>query len=161
LLRCELDARLGPSERKEAQMLADTTYSSGSGGAGGLVILYLGIYAVVGLAFLGVFRKAGKPGWAGFVPIYNLIVLLEVVGRPLWWIVLYLIPIVNIVIFIIVYNDLSKSFGKGVGFTIGLIFLSVIFLLILGFGSATYRGPAAGSAGQMTPPPPPPAMPSV
>jgi hypothetical protein len=151
------DATLPPTERgEEAHMLLDTTYSSGSGGAGGLLILYLALYAIYGLALYGVFKKAGKPGWAGFVPIYNLIVLLEVVGRPLWWIILYLIPIVNIVILIIVYNDLSKSFGKGVGFTLGLIFLSIIFLLILGFGSATYRGPAAAPGEMMTPPPPPP-----
>ncbi len=95
------------------------------------------------------------------MPIYNLAVLLKVVGRPVWWLLLFLIPIVNIVIVIIVYNDLSKSFGKDVAFTIGLIFLSWIFLMILGFGSATYRGPAAATGTTSAPiiPPPPPPMP--
>jgi hypothetical protein len=50
---------------------------------------------------------------------------------------------VNIVILIILSNDLAKSFGKGVGFTIGLILLGFIFSPILGFGSAQYVGPAA------------------
>ena len=62
----------------------------------------------------------------------------------------------NFVIFIIVMNDLSKSFGHGVGFTIGLIFLSWIFMSILGFGSSRYRGPAAGQPAMSSPPPPPP-----
>lgn len=68
--------------------------------------------------------------------------LLRIAGRPWWWLLLMLIPIVNIVVLIIVYNDPSKSFGHGVGFTIGLIFLSPIFLCILGFGSSRYLGPA-------------------
>ena len=56
-----------------------------------------------------------------------------------------LIPFVNFIIAIILLIDLAKSFGKGVGFGIGLILLSVIFFPILGFGSAQYQGPTAGS----------------
>jgi len=70
-------------------------------------------------------------------------VFLKLVGRDWWWILLLLIPFVNIVIWIIVSIDLAKSFGKGTGFALGLIFLSVIFILILGFGDARYVGPAA------------------
>jgi hypothetical protein len=77
------------------------------------------------------------------VPIYNLYVLLQVVGRPGWWIVLYLIPVVDIVIAIIVWSDLAKSFRRGVGFTVGLVFLSWIFLGILWMGDSRYAGPAA------------------
>jgi hypothetical protein len=89
-----------------------------------------------------IFSKAGKPGWAVIIPIYNTLVLLQVVGRPWWWILLFLIPIVDIVFLIIVVNDLSKSFGHGIGFTLGLIFLSPIFIPILGFGGSRYVGPA-------------------
>jgi hypothetical protein len=89
------------------------------------------------------FAKAGQPGWAAIVPIYNTLVLLRIAGRPWWWLLLMLIPLVNIVIAIIVYIDLAKSFGKGVGFALGLLFLSVIFFPILAFGSARYLGPAA------------------
>jgi len=89
-----------------------------------------------------VFTKAGKPGWACIIPIYNIIVLLEIVGKPWWWLLLMLIPIVNFVILIIVYHNLSLSFGKGAGFTVGLILLSFLFLPILAFGDAKYLGPA-------------------
>lgn len=136
-------------------MLAQT-YST-SGGSSGLVFLWVVIaYVLYALAYFGIFKKAGKPTWAAFVPIYNLIVLLEVVGRRVWWILLFLIPIVNFVIFIIVMYDLSKSFGHGGGFTIGLVFLSWIFMMILGFGSSQYRGPAAGRPAMTSPPAPPP-----
>jgi hypothetical protein len=67
--------------------------------------------------------------------------LLQIAGRPVWWIILFLIPIVNIVIAIMVTNDLSKAFGHGVGFTLGLIFLAEIFLPILAFGGSKYVGP--------------------
>ncbi|HOP03776.1 MAG TPA: DUF5684 domain-containing protein [Tenuifilaceae bacterium] len=88
-----------------------------------------------------VFTKADKPGWAAIIPIYNIIVMLEIVGKPWWWILLFLIPVVNIVFMIWMINLLSISFGKGVGFTIGLIFLGFIFLPILAFGDAKYNGP--------------------
>ena len=59
-----------------------------------------------------IFTKAGKPGWASIIPIYNFIILLEIVGKPWWWLLLMIIPIVNIVLLIIMYNQLSLSFGK-------------------------------------------------
>ena len=89
-----------------------------------------------------VFSKAGYPGWASIVPIYNWIVLCKVAGRPAWWVILLLIcfPILWIILCI----DIAKRFGKGGGFAVGLIFLGIIFFPILGFGSAQYQGaPAA------------------
>jgi len=133
------------------------------GGAMGLVWLAVAVLVIV--AMWKVFTKAGEPGWYSIIPIWSTIVLLKIVGRPMWWFLLFFIPIVNIVIMVIVLNDLSKSFGKGMGFTLGLIFLPYVFLLILGFGSATYLGaggatavpPAyqAPAAGYQPPPPPP------
>jgi hypothetical protein len=108
-------------------------------------LIALAIGVVVLAAMWRVYTKAGEPGWAAIIPIYNIIVLFKIIGRPAWWIVLYFIPLVNFVIAIITYDGLSKSFGKGTGFTIGLIFLGPIFLLILGFGSARYVGPAAST----------------
>ncbi len=116
--------------------------SSGMGAGG--VIVFIIIYLVAVIPLMGVFNKAGAPAWAAIIPIYNLYVLLKIVGRPGWWIILFIIPIVNIVVSIIVYYDLSKSFGHGAGFTVGLVFLSWIFLLILWLGSSTYRGPSVG-----------------
>jgi hypothetical protein len=84
--------------------------------------------------------KAGKPGWASIVPIYNIIVWLQVVNRPIWWILLLFIPIVGFIVAIILTNDLAKAFGKGVGWTIGLLFLPMVFLPILGFGDDEYVG---------------------
>jgi len=103
------------------------------------------------VALWKIFSKAGQPGWAAIIPIYNLFIWCKIVGRPAWWLLLWLIcfPIFHIVLSI----DLAKSFGKGVGFGIGLIFLPFIFAVILGFGSAQYRGPSA--AGGMAAPQPP------
>ncbi len=104
-------------------------------------VVLLAILVLVIAAEWVIFSKAGKPGWAAIIPIYNLIVYLQVVGRPVWWIILFFIPIVNIIIGIIVVNDLSKSFGHGVGYTLGLLFLSIIFYPILAFGGSQYVGP--------------------
>ena len=108
-----------------------------------VIIIYVIVVVIVLAGYWKVYTKANKPGWAAIIPIYNVVVWLEIIGRPLWWLILLLIPIVNIIILIVMYNDLAKSFGKGVGFTIGLILLSPIFILILGFGDAQYEGPAA------------------
>ena len=124
---------------------AEAVAAAGAATAFGLVVGLVG-YVVGGLGLMGVFTKAGKPGWAAFVPIYNLIVLLEVVGRPLWWFVLFLIPGVNVIAMIIVMHDLSKSFGHEAGFTVGLVLLTVVFTWILWLGSSTYRGPAAAAS---------------
>jgi hypothetical protein len=113
--------------------------SSGAGGFIGFVFL-----VIVLVAYWKIFVKAGEAGWQAIIPIWSTIVLLKIVGRPWWWLLLMLIPLVNIIVLVIVMNDLSKSFGHGLGFTLGLIFLSFIFFLILGFDSSTYRGPAAG-----------------
>jgi hypothetical protein len=81
------------------------------------------------------------------VPIYNILLLVRIVGRPDIWILFMLIPLVNTVIGIILLIDLAKSFGKDIGYAIGLIVLFPVFLAMLGFGSARYVGPAAAAAG--------------
>ena len=86
-----------------------------------------------------VFSKAGEPGIAAIIPIYNTIVLLRIAGKPWWWILLLLIPVVNVVVLIIVAINLAAKFGKGTGFGLGLVFLPFIFYPMLGFGSSTYR----------------------
>ena len=90
-----------------------------------------------------VFTKAGHPGWAAIVPIYNAYILLKIAGKPGWWLLLFLIPIVNLVISIIVGIEVAKAFGRGAGFGLGLTFLGFIFYPILGFGSDTYKGTVA------------------
>jgi len=102
-----------------------------------------------------VFTKAGQPGWASIIPIYNLYIWCKIVGRPGWWILLMLIPFVNIIVGIILCIDMAKSFGNGAGFGIGLALLGVIFIPILGFGSAQYQGPSASAGVAVVPPPQP------
>ena len=109
----------------------------------GFGIVYLAVLVFEIAALWKVFVKGGHPGWAAIIPFFNYYTLLKVVGRPGWWLILYFIPIVNIVIWIIVALDLAKSFDKGAGFGVGLIFLAFIFIPILGFGPAQYAGPAA------------------
>lgn len=112
-------------------------------GAGIGMVIWLAIMVVMIAAFWKVFTKAGEPGWAAIIPIYNLIVLLKIVGRPLWWIVLLLIPFVNIVVGFIVVFDLAKRFGHGAGFALGLIFLAPIFYPVLAWGDSRYAAAPA------------------
>lgn len=93
-----------------------------------------------------VFTKAGKPGWGCIVPVYNVILLLEIAGKPLWWVILLFIPVVSIVIAILVSIEVGKAFGKSSAFGLGLALLPFVFYPMLGFGSAQYQG-AKGSQG--------------
>jgi cobalamin synthase len=111
------------SLRQEAAMLGvigQTYTDSGGGGGAGLAVVYFILYAVYVAGLWGIFTKAGQEGWKAIIPIYNMIVLLKIAGRPWWWVLLLIVPIVNIVIVILWYSSLSKSFGKGTGFTLGL-----------------------------------------
>ena len=111
----------------------------------GAMIFFAVIVILIIASMWKVYTKAGQPGWAAIVPIYNIVVLLQIVRKPLWWIVLFFIPVVNFVVFIILWVELAKVFGKSSGFAIGLIFLGVIFFPILAFGDAKYIG-ASSSA---------------
>ena len=102
------------------------------------VVLAIGVFLII--CQWKIYTKAGKPGWACLIPIYNIVVLLEIVKKPVWWLVLLLIPIVNLVIAIIIMIELAKVFGKDGGFTVGLILLPYIFYPILAFGDAKYIG---------------------
>jgi hypothetical protein len=110
----------------------------------GTILFLLVLVIIMIIAEWKIYEKAGKPGWAVLIPIYNVIVMLEIIGKPWWWLLLLLIPGVNFVISIMMVYYLAKSFGYGVAFTLGLIFLNPIFILILGFGDAKYVGPAGG-----------------
>ncbi len=114
--------------------------SDGLGTGSILLIIFITVFYLY--VYWRIFEKAGKPGWASLIPIYNTIVMLEIIGKPWWWLLLFLVPFVNIIIAVWMYNLLSLSFGKGSGFTLGLIFLSFIFFPILAFSNAEYVGPA-------------------
>ena len=111
-----------------------------------IVPIYGVILIVLIVASWKLFAKAGQPGWASIIPIYNLVILLQIVGRPTWWIAALLFcPPVGLVFSVIMMVDLAKSFGKGGGFAAGLILLGFIFFPILAFGSSQYQGPAGAS----------------
>jgi len=133
-------------------MLAQVDFNQG-GSQMQLEALYafLAAYSIFVLVIVGffvfvnwkLFEKAGKPGWAAIVPIYNIIVYLEIVKMPIWWLILMLIPCVNFVAFsaigIIGSLRLAKAFGKDTGFAIGLILLPIVFLPLLVFSNAEYQ----------------------
>lgn len=121
--------------------------ANGNQGPGVVPLLIAGLFGLVMLAAMWkIFTKAGQPGWACIIPIYGAIVLLKVAGKPWWWIFLFIIPIVSFVMLILTYVGLANNFGKGGGFAVGLVLLSPIFIPILGFGSAQYRGGAPRAA---------------
>lgn len=124
-----------------------------SGNQGGGLISTLLQFAIIALQIAGmwmVFVKAGQPGWKAIIPFYNLFTQLKFVGRPGWWLLLFFIPVVNLVFAYIISNDTAKSFGKGIGWTLGLFLLGFIFYPLLGFGDARYEGPAAGGGAAAT-----------
>jgi hypothetical protein len=152
-------------------------YNVEGGGIAALMVVYflvmIAIYVVAAIGLWKMYAKAGRPGWAAIIPVYNWWVWVEMIGRPRWWfwilvaeIVVSIIPIIGtiigavlgivfFVIFLMGCLDMAKAFGKGSGYGIGLWLLSFVFMPILGFGDAQYVGPvaAAGPAGGYTPPP--------
>lgn len=109
-------------------------------GVGIMWIFSLIIMLIVIISMWKIFSKAGRPGWAAIVPIYNVITLLDVAGYEWWYLILLLIPIVNIIILFKVYIGLANNFGKSAGFGVGLVLFNVIFMPILAFGSSEYEG---------------------
>lgn len=103
-------------------------------------LLYLVMIVAAVAGMWKVFEKAGQPGWAAIVPIYNMVVLLQIVNKPIWWIVLLLLPLINIVILIMVSIALAEKFGKGGGFAVGMVFLPFVFYPMLGFGDERFQG---------------------
>ncbi len=110
-----------------------------------IIVLYLAFVVFIIASVWKTFEKAGQPGWAAIVPIYNFYIMSKIAGVKNWWLIF--IPIANIYIAIVTLNGVSKAFGKDVGFTIGLILLGIVFWPILGFGDAKYIGP--GGVDQM------------
>lgn len=121
------------------------TVSTGSevsaGAALPFVLIGLAVTVLMLAAAWRVYTKAGRPGWAALIPIYNTYVLLKMAGRPGWWLLLYFIPLVNFVVSLIVLYDIAKAFGKDVGFMLLLLFLPFIGWPLLAWGSATYKQP--------------------
>jgi hypothetical protein len=145
----------------------DTTYDVGTTTAveNGVLAGLMGFFATFAIIIIAmvvvmivcqwvIFKKAGKPGWAAIVPIYNFIVLLEIINRPIWWIAALfagVIPVVGglitLLFTIVIAIDLAKSFGKSTGFGILIALVPVVGYPILAFGSSQYIEGAGKGAG--------------
>ncbi|GMT98115.1 hypothetical protein KH5H1_22340 [Corallococcus caeni] len=134
-------------DQQQLEMMQQMQDQQASGPGPLFWIFYLAFIGLVVAGMWKTFTKAGEPGWAAIVPFYNLYVMTKIVGRPAWWVVLAILPCVNIIALIILSIDMAKSFGKGVGFGIGLALLGPVFYAILGFGDAQYQGPSASGGG--------------
>lgn len=102
-----------------------------------LIMLIAVIPAIISMWVL--FQKAGEPGWASIVPIYNCLVMLKIINKPWYWVLLMIIPYLGVVWGIWSLNLFVKAFGKNEGFTIGCIFLPFIFLPMLAV-TGKYQG---------------------
>jgi len=103
-------------------------------------VLWLGLTALLVVAQWRIFAKAGVPGWACLIPVYNVVKLLHISGRSGWWLLGLGVPFLNLFIVIRLVFDLASAFGRGVAFGFGLLLLAPIFVPVLGFGSARYVG---------------------
>jgi len=107
-------------------------------------LVFLAIPLIVIAGVWKTFTKADEPGWAAIIPIYNLWIMVKISKNESWWILLFFIPLANILALFKISIDLAKQFGKGTGFGVGLALLSVIFFPLLGFGDAQYQGGRGG-----------------
>jgi len=124
----------------------DQTFEFPTGLLVSFVVFGLAIAVFMYAALWKVFVKAGQPGWAAIIPIYNAYIMTKIAGKPGWWVLMLLLPPLNLIFGIWLYNMISKSFGKDEAFTVGLLLLGIVFLPILGFGSAKYLGPYGDQA---------------
>jgi len=103
-------------------------------------LVSLAIVVVLIAAYWRIFAKAGRPGWASLIPIYNIVTLLHITGRSGWWFLGMCVPLLNIFVLIRLVFELARAFGRGIGFGFGLLLLSPIFIPVLGFGASQYVG---------------------
>ena len=121
------------------------------------LVLFI-LFLVWVVAMMRINSKAGFPGWLAIIPIVNMFILAQIAGKSGWWgllwfglfVLCYEIsnPVIQtatgigaLVLWVIITHGIAKNFGKGGGFTVGLLLLPGIFHCILGFGSAQYLGP--------------------
>ena len=124
-------------------------------GIGFFLLVELAIFALVIAGLWKLFAKAGRPGWASIIPIYNIIVMQDIVGREAWKIVLLLIPLLNIYFGITLYISFAKAYGKrGIGNYLAILLLGIIFIPLWGFSNEVrYQGPVEGPSGDLSPSP--------
>ncbi|WP_034059647.1 signal peptidase I [Lacinutrix jangbogonensis] len=76
------------------------------------IILFLIIQLIHGLATWKLYIKAGRKAWEAFIPVYNAVMLMKIINRPWWWTILLFLPIVNLIMFPVIWVETARSFGK-------------------------------------------------
>jgi hypothetical protein len=105
-----------------------------------ILLAFVALFTVVIVASMArVFTKAGRSAWAAFIPIYNLVVLLQIAGRPAWWVLFTPVPVVNLVLGARLGIALADRFNRGRMFGLGLFFLGPLFFPLLAFSDLRYR----------------------
>ncbi|WP_460500833.1 DUF5684 domain-containing protein [Hymenobacter agri] len=124
-------------------------------GIGFILLVELAIFMLIIAGLWKLYAKAGRPGWAAIIPIYNIIVMQDIVGREAWKIILLFIPLVNIYFGITLYISFAKAYGKrGIGNYLAILLLGIIFIPLWGFSKEVrYQGPVEGPAGDLAPSP--------
>ena len=97
-------------------------------------VLSMALSILMIISLWKIFKKAGKPGWASIIPIYNIYIMCEIAEKEWWYVLLSCVPFANIYAMIVLYNGMAKRFGKSGGFVVGMILLPVIFFPMLAFG---------------------------
>ena len=123
-------------------MSSQNVWNSSFFGVGFVITLFISILimAFFIIVYWIIFTKAGEEGWKSLIPIYNVYILYKITWENGLIFLLLLVPFVNFIVGIITINKLSKCFGHGLGFTLGLLFLPIIFLPLLAFGDSRYEG---------------------
>jgi hypothetical protein len=116
---------------------------------GQFILLAVVVYLLWTAPWCPVFAKAGKRWWVALLPVLNLLVIMRIAGRPPWWVLLLLVPLLGIAVWTVVCLDVAERFGHGVAYTIGLVFLPFFFALWLGLGPDAYVRPSRAPAAQM------------
>lgn len=121
--------------------LVDETVASTAlwGSFFGIMIFSLILSLIIIISYWKIFNKAGKPGWVALIPVYNYIVMIQIAKLPIWYIILFFIPVVNIYILFKINIEMAKKFGKSSGYGIGMTLLSVIFVPLLAFSDSVYE----------------------
>lgn len=122
----------------DEELMSTAATMVGFGMAFWIIGLIISLFLIISMWKL--FSKSGRPGWAAIIPIYNIIVLLDIAGLEWYYLILMIIPIVNIYAMFKIYIELAHSFGKSTGFGVAMVFFSIICIPIIAFGSAEYEG---------------------
>jgi hypothetical protein len=105
-----------------------------------LLLLVLAVSLLIIAAYWIIYERAGQAGWKSLIPFYNMYVLMEISGKPGWWMFLLVVPLVGVVVYLLAMLSLAKKFGRSELFGVGIFILPMIFLPLLAFGGSQYEG---------------------